>query len=298
MKKLWNMISVIAIVNLFAVLGVGGWMWKSGRLDGGRVRMLLQVPPEQPAPVPEVPIEEPAGDLTPTTVKIDASDRALQQHALSLRRLQDEKVQLDRELEERQALLAQKTLGFQAEKRAWDESMAGSKASKSAEQFKKSVKLLESVPAKQGKEWILEMVRSGSVDEAVDYLDAMSPFKASSLLKAFKGEDETKVATDLLHRIRRRTPDAPAIPESALVSDAPSNGSSTSTAPPVRAPNAAEAAAARQPVPAPTGAESPAQPAQKPAAAPATVDKPTANQGAAIDPPGGADAPRADGTRR
>jgi uncharacterized protein YjcR len=40
------------------------------------------------------------------------------------------------------------------------------------------------------------------MDTAVAYLDAMSSSKASNLLKSFKSEDETKVATELLERLR------------------------------------------------------------------------------------------------
>jgi hypothetical protein len=62
---------------------------------------------------------------------------------------------------------------------------------------------LEAAPAKQSKDWMLELVRTGREDQAVAYLDAMNPAKSAGLLKAFKGEGEAKVATDLLERLRQ-----------------------------------------------------------------------------------------------
>ena len=70
------------------------------------------------------------------------------------------------------------------------------------EQFRKAVKSLESLPPKQAREVVLELVRTNRMDTAVAYLDAMSSSKASNLLKSFKSEDETKVATELLERLR------------------------------------------------------------------------------------------------
>ena len=65
------------------------------------------------------------------------------------------------------------------------------------------MRLLEAAPSKQSKDWILELVQTGREDQAVTYLNAMNPAKYAGLLKAFKGEGESKVATDLLERLRQ-----------------------------------------------------------------------------------------------
>ena len=85
----------------------------------------------------------------------------------------------------------------------WETSISEEKERQTKDQFRKAVRLLESAPAKQGKEWILELVKSNREDQAVAYLDAMNPAKSAGLLKAFKGEGEAKVATDLLERLRQ-----------------------------------------------------------------------------------------------
>jgi hypothetical protein len=277
MQKLWNLISIVAIVNLLAVLGFGGWLFMSGRVDGDRFRALMAAPEPPAEPEPEALPAEPEADLTPTSVKIDSGERQLRAEAMSVRRLQEEKQQLDRVLDARERKLTEDLAAFQAEKSAWESSMEGTKAAKTDEQFRKAVKLLENVPAKQAKEWILELVRSGEPDQAVAYLDAMSSFKATGLLKAFKGEEEQKVATDLLERLRQRTPRAP-LPPSAGGTDAPAAESAPNAAAPASNPAA--------PVP---NAAAPAAPAggQRPAnEPPLRPGQPIANGGASVDGPG------------
>jgi hypothetical protein len=269
MQKLWNLISIVAIVNLLAVLGFGGWLFMSGRLDGERFKQLMAAPvPPAEAP-PEAPPAEPEGDLTPTSVRIESGERQLRTEAMSLRRLNEEKEQLDRVLDARERKLTEELAAFQAERDAWESSMEGTKATKTDEQFRKAVKLLENVPAKQAKEWILELVRSGEPDQAVAYLDAMSSFKATGLLKAFKGEEEQKVATDLLERLRQRTPRA----RPGATGETAAPPTPDATAPATNAQPAAPGAPA-------AGQRAPSEPALQPG-------KPVANGGAAIDEPSG-----------
>lgn len=304
MKKLWNLVSIIAVVNLLAVLGFGGWLWTSGRMDKERFRTLLEPPPPVAPPAEEAPPPEPEADLTPTSLKIDAGERQLRKEAMGLRRIQEEKEQLDRVLDERERTLTAEKSEFDAERQAWEASMADTKAAKTDEQFRKAVKLLENVPAKQGKEWILELVKGGQTDQAVAYLDAMSSFKATGLLKAFKGEEETKVATELLEKLRQRTPSAKPLPkESGTAAGGaqatPPSSTQADAATPTRSPAPAAS-------PTPAGAKQPV--ADKPAAGkqpgngsdgkPAVpAGKPVANSGAAVDEPAAGSGTKPSGSR-
>ena len=308
MKKLWNLISIIAFVNLLAVLGFGGWLWSSGRMDKEKLREMLAPPPPPVEPAGPEPEPEPEANLTPTGVRIDANDRQMRREALSLRRLQEEKQQLDKVLDQRETKLTSEQEAFAAERAAWEASMDEVKSAKTDEQFNKAVKLLESVPAKQGKELILELVNSEKKDEAVAYLDAMSAFKRSSLLKAFKGEEEMKVATELLEAIRKRTPDTrpdkqvaeksgaqtptpPAKPASGTASKPSAPGSTNATAP--ARPNGPTQPDAPKPATAGEGKGQPGVGSDKPASTP---EKPIANTGAEIDKPGeGSDRKPSDG---
>ncbi|MBL9147459.1 MAG: hypothetical protein JNM94_02070 [Phycisphaerae bacterium] len=262
MKKLWSLVSVIAVVNLTVVVGLLAWLGATGRLSRDsidRVREALRAPgADQPAEVP-APTEEETRDVTPTTARLTAADRVAQQHAILNRRLNDEREQIARDLAAQESDLKTREDAFASERSAWESATDGARAAATEEQFRKAVKLLESVPPKQGKEWILSLYREGKIDQAVTYLDAMSSFKRSNLLKVFKGEEENKVATDLLERLRMRTP-------MSGVANANSAGESS--------PNAAGPR---------SNSPSTAAPAAGAANGNAGASRPVANTGAALD---------------
>jgi hypothetical protein len=287
MKTLWNVLSVIALVNLLGVLGFGGWLWSTGRMDRERFQTLLRAPEPPVEEVPPPPAEEPAVGAVPTTSRIDSGDANRRRDDIARRRLKDEKLQLDRELIEREGRLKADLEAFTAEKAAWEEAMRDTRASKTTEQFQKAVRLLESVPPKQAKDWILGMVAAGNVAEAVEYIDAMSAIKKANLFKSFKGEEENAVATDLLSRLRRKTPDAAAdaARRPGATAGAPTNGTNA----------ASSTSGASDP-----GAAPPAGPQQEPRGdgerPRANAGQPRANEGAAVDPP--ARGPKAPAERR
>ena len=69
-------------------------------------------------------------------------------------------------------------------------------------QFAKVVRQLESVPPKQAKQIMLNLIGTGRADQAVAYLDAMSARPAAKLLREFKTDRETELATELLEQLR------------------------------------------------------------------------------------------------
>jgi hypothetical protein len=70
------------------------------------------------------------------------------------------------------------------------------------EQFLQTVKQYEQLTPKQGKQMIVALVNQKQTDQAVAYLDAMSPRAASRILKEFKTESEIALATELLEKLR------------------------------------------------------------------------------------------------
>jgi hypothetical protein len=65
-----------------------------------------------------------------------------------------------------------------------------------------AVRQYEQVPPKQGKRMIMELVVMGQVEQAVAYLDAMNVRAAGKILKEFKTDEEIKLATELLEKLR------------------------------------------------------------------------------------------------
>ncbi|MFO0828876.1 MAG: hypothetical protein U0572_12110 [Phycisphaerales bacterium] len=243
MKTLWNLVSVIAVVNLLAVAGLVLWLVGSGRVDRDRfvaVKELLAAPRAEPLvkTVATKPADE-SRDITPTEARISAQDRAERQLALNLRRLHDEREQLAKSLSDGEKDLASRVKSFETERKTWEDATSQMRKDATGEQFRKAVKMLESVTAKQAKDWLLDLCSAGATDQAVAYLDAMSPYKAANVMKTFKTDTENKLATDLLERLRQRTPDArlknaaTAAPSNADASDASSDSPANKPSGPV-----------------------------------------------------------------
>jgi len=197
---------VVATANLLAVAGFAGWLAATGRIDRERIDRVRELFAK--------PVADEAKEKQDALSKAD--EAALAEDAM--RRLRElpmasaERADSTARTEER-IELGLRTFKDSTErmrdglrnaerKTAWEESIASDKQRATDEQFRKAVRLVESLPPKQARSWILELVNTHKTDTAVAYLDAMSGAKASNLLKSFKGDEETKVATELLERLR------------------------------------------------------------------------------------------------
>jgi hypothetical protein len=209
---------VLAAAHLLAVAGFFGWLAASGRIDAARLERLRELF-AKPVAVEakerreaEAKAAEAATDAElmqrlrelplASADRSETGSRAEERIELGLRAFEDKTRRLREELRKDGENLEQQIRGFEERKAAWEASIAADKERETDEQFRKAVRLVESMPPKQARAWILELVKSGKTETAVAYLDAMTGAKASNLLKSFKGDDETKVATELLERLR------------------------------------------------------------------------------------------------
>lgn len=214
-----KLIKILAIANLLAVIGFIGWLFASGRVNGERLQRVreifhptiaeeqTQVAETEAKAAEQIKLVEEEKRLLetpmPRTEQVISVERFQQRAALAVRSLQDEQRRLLQDLSSREQGVTEREESLAKRKVDWETSIAEEKERQTKEQFRKAVRLLEAAPPKQGKEWILELVKSNREDQAVSYLDAMNPAKSAALLKAFKGEGEAKVATDLLERLRQ-----------------------------------------------------------------------------------------------
>jgi len=218
MKNLWNIVSFLAVVHLLAVVMFGGWLWKSERLDGDRIRelreMLAMTIPEAEAAaaraaeeatvrrqqMAEANLREnpglPSADRVRTIVDANQSEQR------SARRIRDFKEQLARQMAQAEASIDEKREALQTEQESLVSGAAVERERRSADQLKKAVKILESLPPKQLKRQIIELVNSGSKEQAVIYLDAMNLRIAGKVFAEFKTDQEVKLAKELLERVR------------------------------------------------------------------------------------------------
>ncbi len=219
MRTIWNIISVLALSNLIAILVFVLWLWQTKRLNGDRiqeVRNLLGTTADEQAMAEaekakqdaeaEAKAEDAARLLNPpmtSSAQVAVLNQIQQQTAQALRRLEEEKRQLSAALDARERAIEDLRRRFEAEKAAYQNSVAAQQDAETDEQFQKAVKLIESLPPKQGKEKITNLVNDGKTEQAVAYLNAMSGRSAGKILKEFKTPVESQLATDLLERLRR-----------------------------------------------------------------------------------------------
>jgi hypothetical protein len=192
-----------------------GWLWKSDRLDGGRVdairEMLSMTISEAEALADPAAVEGAgAGSLAEPMASTSGRSSELQVELISMRRgqealgqqgLLDERARLARLLDLRETELARDRETLAQERQAWEAAIEAQRAQELDEQFARTVKIYESLPGKQGKKMLLELVAAGSPDQAVAYLNAMNSRAASRILREFKTEAETKLATELLEKL-------------------------------------------------------------------------------------------------
>jgi len=218
MRFLWNLISSLTIVNLLALIMVGIWLWHSKRLDRDRVHAVrellsITIPQEQQAAdkakaeeqakkAAEAEADLAAHPLLGSADKIAEVSHEQQQESVISHRLEDENRLLSMRLRTEQQELQQRETSFAAQQQQWERSIADEKKRKEDAQFAKAVKLVESLPAKQAKQKLQELVAGGKTDQAVAYLNAMNPRAAAKILREFKTDTENKLATELLEKYR------------------------------------------------------------------------------------------------
>ena len=218
MNAFLKLLVVLATAHLLAALGFVGWLAASGRIDGTRLERVREIFAKPVAAEAgerksaEAKAAEAAADAQmmerlrelplASADRVETGSRTEERIELGLRAFEDKTRRLRDELRKDGENLEQQIRAFEQRKAAWEDSIAADKQRETDEQFRKAVRLVESMPPKQARSWILELVRNGKTETAVAYLDAMTGAKASNLLKSFKGDDEVKVATELLERLR------------------------------------------------------------------------------------------------
>ena len=89
-----------------------------------------------------------------------------------------------------------------ADRENWERTVGASRDEAAQAQFDKAVRQLSSIPAKQAKQILLELINTGRRAQAVAYLDAMQARSAAKVLREFRSAEEVRLATDLLEHVR------------------------------------------------------------------------------------------------
>jgi hypothetical protein len=213
MKKLFNVFVLTLAANFLALAGAVAFLYKDGRLDRKRFEAIRQIlyPPPVPAPPATQPSQaarvEPVlqlGELLAqksglsTAEQLEFIQQTFDARMAELDRRQRELVDLQRQVDMANAALARDRTSLDAgtKELADREQLAATLAAD--KNFQDTLKLYQSVPAKQVKQLFMTMD-----DEAVTrYLQAMEPRGATKIIKEFKAPDEVQRVQRVLEKMR------------------------------------------------------------------------------------------------
>jgi len=218
MKSLWNAISFLAVVHLLALVMLLLWLFQSGRLNRERVndlRQWLGTTSAEARTAAAKSIKDAEAERLATAQKDNQShpgaDSETQIQRLTLmsqqeqqtrRSMDDERTMLQQQLSTSTAQVDQKQAAFDRQRQEWENTVKIERQRRTDAQFQQTVKLYEQATPKQAKKMLEELISQKHQDQAVAYLDAMNPRAASKVLKEFKTDEEIKLATELLEKLR------------------------------------------------------------------------------------------------
>lgn len=220
MKNIWNVVSFLAVVHLLALLMFLAWLWQTDRLNGDRVEQVRSMLSRTIAEDEQAQEQEhEAAQLVslqraeqarrqdtppPSAEAVGTLSQTRHADERAIRRINDVKQQLYREIALAEQQLSEQRAALDSRTATVEGDLDAEAKRLAQEQLTKAVRLLESLPPRQAKEKIVELVQAGKTEQAVTYLDAMSQRAAGKVLAQFKTPKENELATELLERIRTR----------------------------------------------------------------------------------------------
>ncbi len=228
MKTLLVTIIVLVVLHLIAAAGFVGWLGASDRVSMERVRLVVDaftptLTEQARARAEAAAAEAEAAAARDRLMRLDRvaqGPETIEQRLMKnfeademdlhrLERLQAETEAIRRRLDQDKALIAEQLAALEAERAAFEAAVAERAGQMEDEDFRRAVRTLEQLPAKQAKAMIQQYLAADQVSEAVDYLAAMQLRKSAGVLKAFKDGPEIAQATLLLEELRTRGVDLP-----------------------------------------------------------------------------------------
>lgn len=231
MKRVWTVISILAVANLLAFGGLVGWLKTSGRLDKDRMVRLKELfgptivqekaqRDETDAKSAEA-TKKAAEDAKSLRPPINAADRLeLSAQGEEVRRQQ--LASLEKQVDLLRASLARDAAEVSRNRDQLTQDQAAFEAMRKrvleqegSAQFKKTLSTLQDLKAEQAKKALKEMIAmtpapTGSastihsgLDLVVSYLNSMDGRSRVKIVNEFI-QDDPKMAADLLERLRTR----------------------------------------------------------------------------------------------
>ncbi len=217
MKTLLRSVIFVAILNLLAIVGFAGWMYSSGRLDQGRIMevqsLFSETVADQEARIAAeekeaadalANIDKPLPEVALTTdernqMRVEMTQVDRQRQARTEREIENLKTSLMRQ----QSMLDDERAELEAEKDAFDAMRARLEVIEGADQFAKSLSVLEGLKPKDARSALQVMLDDGKQEQVVSYLSKMDDRIRTKLFAEFVKAD-AQLAAQLLESLRTR----------------------------------------------------------------------------------------------
>lgn len=217
MKKLWTLVSVLAFLNLLAVLGFAGWVYTTGRIDQSRIQEVQSLfgetvterdqriaDEEKAAAEAMANAEKPLPELALTAdernrVRVEMTQVDRQRRERTAREIQD----LKGTLMNQQRMIDADRKALQAEQEAFDAMRARLEIIEGADQFAKSLSVLSGLKPKDAMSALQVLLNEGKDEQVVSYLSNMDERVRTKIFAEFVKADE-QLAANLLESLRTR----------------------------------------------------------------------------------------------
>lgn len=217
MKRLWNILSVLAIANLLAMAGFVLWLKASDRLSVDRLRQVRAMLAPTLADDAKAKADADAAQAADEKKKAEEArqsgvpesseeriarqketdDAAVQTVLRARREIDDLRRRL---MEDRDALDKERT-ALAADQQRWAKQRQEEATQTQSKQFKQALATLESQKPKDAQQLLKLMVGAQQRAQAVAYLSQMQERPRSKIMSEFV-KDDAKLAADLLEELR------------------------------------------------------------------------------------------------
>ncbi len=229
MKKLWTILSVLAVANLLAIGALVGWLGSSGRLTPDRVeqiRTVLSQPVEEEQEAPDEielieadEIAQAEAQGVPLTAEqlVEMKLQASETDRARVKRLREEIDYLQKTLDRERAALDAERESIARERAAYEDEREKIAQIEGGKNFRKALSVLEGMKAPIAKAALEAMLRGGGdvipdgdgvgepdgMSRVIAYLNAMQDRTRTKIVTEF-AKESPDLAAELLERLRTR----------------------------------------------------------------------------------------------
>lgn len=217
MKTLLRTVSIMAILNLLAILGFVGWMASKGRLEKQRIleatAIFTETPQERTAredaerkaiEAANAPPPVPEGDIQTTDRRNEARVEVTAVDRERLERLQREVRDLQAQLRQQRQMLDNERQQFEQDKANFQAMRQRLSEIEGADAFQKALEVLTGMKPSDIRPVLTTLMDEGKNDEVVAYLAAFDDRLRAKVVTEFVKNGETQVAAGLLESLRTR----------------------------------------------------------------------------------------------